>query len=139
MRNNMYILLGEGLGKDIAKNGHVRQEWFECKREGTRQRHCDIEFKVKYRSSFGDFRREVERAFGRWMTLPRAQSLIEKLEKSLKKWHREISDVKYRANAPMHILGEIVYRGANGTWRVVDVLLQAYMLFPSAQIESGAR
>lgn len=135
----MYIPIDGGLGKEIEKNGHIRKVWSECQREGVRQRRCDIEFKVKYRSSFEDFRREVERAFGRWMTLPRARTLIKKLEERLKKWHQEISGLNYPINAPMRILGAMVYRGSNGTWRVVDVSLQAYMLFLRAQSESGAR
>jgi hypothetical protein len=135
----MYVRTLAGLGKDIKKNGHIRQEWSECKREGARQRRCDITFKVKFRRSFGDFRREAERAFGRWMTGARARMLIEKREETLKKWHQEIFDLNYPDNAPMCLLGEIIYRGPNGTWRVVDVSLQAYMLFSRAQIQSGAR
>jgi hypothetical protein len=135
----MYIPIGEGLGKDIEKKGHIRQEWSECKREGTRQRSCDITFKVKFRRSFGDFRREAERALGTWMTGARARMLIEKLEEKLKKWHQEILDLNYPDNAPMRLIGKIVYRGPNGTWRVVDVSLPAYMLFSRAQLESGAR
>jgi hypothetical protein len=134
----MYVHSLEGLGKDIEKNGHVRQTWSECKHEGTRQRRCDITFKVKFRSSFADFRREAERALARWMTGARARLLIEKLEPRLKKWHKEISDLNYPDNTPLCLIGEMVYRGANSTWRVVEVLLQAYKLFPSAQIESGA-
>jgi hypothetical protein len=135
----MYISTGGGLGKDIEKSGHVRKAWSECQAEGTRQRRCDIEFKVKYRSSFEDFRREVERAFARWMTLPRAHSFIKKLEAKLKQWHQEISDLNYPANAPMQVLGAMVYRGPSGTWRVVDVVLQAYMLFSSTQLKAGAK
>lgn len=57
----MYILIGEGLGQDVVKNGHERDKWSACKREGPRQRNCDITFKVKFRRSFEDFRREAER------------------------------------------------------------------------------
>ena len=134
----MYLQTFEGLGKDIEKNGHLRREWSECKHEGTRQRKCDITFRVKFRPTFGDFRREAERGFERWMTGARARMLIEKWEERLRKWHQDISALNYPDNAPVCLLGDITYRGANGTWRVVDVRLAAYMMFPKSQIESGA-
>lgn len=134
----MYMQTLEGLGKDIDKNGHKRQVWSECKREGRRQRRCDITFRVKFRRNPGDFRREAERALGRWMTGARARALVGKKEETLQKWHQEISELNYPENAPICLLGAITYRGLNGAWRVVDVLLSAYMLFPRSQIESGA-
>jgi hypothetical protein len=122
-----------------VKNGHEREKWSACKREGARQRSCDITFKVKFRRSFRDFRSEVEQALGRWMTSGRAQILTKKLEEKLKKFHQEIIDLNYPDVAPMHILGKMIYRGANDTWRVVDGSFQAYMLFSKSQIQSGAR
>ena len=67
----MYLQTLEGLGKDIEKNGYLRHEWSECKHQGARQRRCDITFRVKFRYTFADFRREAERAFERWMTAAR--------------------------------------------------------------------
>jgi hypothetical protein len=123
------------LGKEIEKNGHTRQEWSECKLEGTRQRNCDIIFKVKFQSSFKDFRREVERALERWMTATNAQRLVKKLEGKLKQWHQEISDLKYPDNACMKLWGKITYRGPgdDSTWRVVDVSLGAYELLSKSE------
>jgi hypothetical protein len=132
----MYVHTMEGLGTDV-RNGHIRQSWSECRREGTRQRRCDITFRVKFRPNFGDFRRETERALKRWMTGARARTLIGRLEETLRRWHQEISDLNYPENAPICLLGQIIYRGLNGTWRVVDVLLQAHMTFTRARIESG--
>lgn len=138
----MYISIGElgtALGKDIVKSGHVRKAWSECQREGARQRRCDIEFRVRYRASIGDFRREVEKALSRWMTRARARELMEKIAAKLSKWHQEITDLNYPNNAPMRILGAFVYRGSDDAWRVIDVSLSAYMLFSKAQIDAGAR
>ncbi|HEY5141468.1 MAG TPA: hypothetical protein VIJ25_19460 [Methylococcales bacterium] len=123
------------LEKEIEKNGHTRQAWSECKREGTRQRSCDIIFKVKFQSSFQDFRREVERALERWMTATNARRLVEKLEGKLKQWHQEISNLKYPDNACMKLWGKITYRGPgnDNTWRVVDVSLEAYELLSKSE------
>ncbi|MBD9356762.1 hypothetical protein [Methylomonas albis] len=134
----MYISIGE-IGEDIEKNGHIRKAWSECQREGGRQRRCDIEFRIRYRKSFVGFRSEVELAMTRWMTVPRARALTAKLELGLKKWHREIADLNYQEAAPLRIFGAFVYRGADSTWRIVDVSLSTYMLFSRAQIDSGAR
>lgn len=138
----MYISIGElgaELGKDIVKNGHVRNAWAECEREGARQRCCDIELKIRYRASFADFRREVEKALARWMTLPRARALAGKLAAKLSKWHQEIADLNYLDKVPMRLFGAFVYRGGDDAWRVVDVALSTYMLFSQAQIDAGAR
>ena len=134
----MYIQTNEGLGNDIEKDGHIRQEWSECKWEGTHQRTCDITFRVKFRRTFKDFRLEVEKAFARWMTEERARFLIQKWEEKLKNWHQAISNNNYPEQAPVCLSGEIIYITRQGEWGVFDILLQSYMTFSASLIKSGA-
>lgn len=125
----MYIQASEGLGQwqsVTVKGGHKRSA---CTSPHDRERLCPIDFKVTYRSSYEDFRREVERAFGRWMTEPRARALIAKREKTLKAMHSEMPSRIGMCldKCPVTLFADIRYRGPNGgTWRVVDVELTSW-------------
>ena len=123
----MYIQTGEGLGQTtITRNGDQRFAWSECKIQSPRQRMCPFYLKVTFRHGFGDLRKEVERAFRRWMTGPRAQTLIQKREGDLRAIHKAMMDAKVPDNSPSKIGGVFIYRGPDGPrqeWRVVDVRL----------------
>ena len=120
----MYIRTNERLG-EVVRGGDVRGV---CITE-VRRKDCDIDFKVAFRRSFADFLREVEGAYGRWMTGPRARTLVRKTQETLKKWHEEMLDQKVPDTAPVVLRGPIHYRrgrrpnGTWGTWRVVDISL----------------
>jgi hypothetical protein len=122
----MYIRAGEGLGQyTIKKNGHERVKWSMCSKDGTRKRWCGVTFRIKFRHAFGDFRKEMERAFRRWMTGPRAQMLTKKLEGTLKAIHKNMMDQNTPANTLVEVKGILLYRGPDGPkqeWRVVDFL-----------------
>lgn len=119
----MYIQASEGLGQyTIKRNGHEHVKWSKCGKLGTRQRVCGITLNVKFRHSFGDFRKEVERAFRRWMTGSRARMLIEKREGDLKTFHKARLDLKVPDKAPVEVAGIFTYRGPDGgKWRIVDI------------------
>jgi hypothetical protein len=128
----MYILASEGLGQDrdwlisegVRKGHSVREQWSQCGREGTRQRRCGVFLGVPFRSSFADFRREVERALRDWMTPGRAAELVKKRERDLKAIHKKLLDDKMRAPATIAVVGTMTYRGpTNGEWRVTDIEL----------------
>jgi hypothetical protein len=79
---------------------------------------------VPFRSSFADFRREVERALENWMTKGRAAELVKRREKDLKAIHKRLRDDKMPDTAVVAVVGTMTYRGPNGgEWRVVDIWL----------------
>lgn len=127
----------DGLGQTtIKKSRHERTIWSQCTPgSDPRVRRCEFTLRVKFRHSFGEFRKEVERAFRRWMTGPRAQLLIEKQEGSLKSLHKgwiDAKNFKIPENAPTDVIGVFIYRGPDGPrqeWRIVDALMDA-LLFP---------
>jgi hypothetical protein len=98
-----------------------------------------MDFRVNFRRSFEDFLREVERAYGRWMTGPRARTLVGKSQEILKNWHEEMLSQKVNENAPVVLRGSIHYRrgrrpdGTWGTWRVVEVFLDNGRWFEPTQ------
>ena len=120
----MYIRENEGLGQvNITRNGHERVKWSLCSKIGSRQRVCGITLKIRFRISFEDFRKEVERGLRSWMTGPRAQMLSKKRAEQLKSRHKIMVDLKMPDNSPIELPGLITYRGPDGPqqeWRVVD-------------------
>ena len=122
----MYIQTSQGLGQWQSVTVKGRHKRWPCVSLGERERSCPIDFRVTFRSSYEDFRREVERAFARWMTDERARILIKKLEATLRKFHSQMPGGMALDNFPVTVLGDIRYRGPNGTWRVVDVLLTGW-------------
>jgi len=120
----MYIRENQGLGQyNITRNGHTRVKWSLCSKVGPRQRVCGITLKIRFRASFEDFRKEVERALRSWMTAPRAKMLTDKRAEQLKVRHKNMLDRNLPDLSPIELSGLITYRGPDGPqqeWRVVD-------------------
>jgi len=98
----------------VIKDGHRRH----CGAPDGRSVHCDLNLRVRFRSSFEEFLREVENAYGRWMERPTARTLIKKLQKDLKQWHQELLNAKALDNDPINLVAGLHYRRSNGTWLV---------------------
>jgi hypothetical protein len=87
---------------------------------------CDLYLKVKFRSSFEEFLRDVENAYGRWMERPTARMLIKKSQKTLQQWHQDMVNKKLYDNDPIKLEAILKYRRSNGRWFVGDSLLDKW-------------
>jgi hypothetical protein len=81
-----------------------------------------IGLKVTFRSSFPDFRREVQRAVERWAKDPRvASKLVTTNENLLKGHHKQMLAEKVPDNAPVRLFGSFSYEATGCTWSVVKL------------------
>ena len=87
---------------------------------------CDLHLKVRFRHSFGEFLREVEGAYARWMEKSTARRLGKNLTKDLKQWHQELLSAKALENDPISISAGLFYRNSGGAWLVDRSDLRQY-------------
>jgi len=114
--------------KQLPKEGLVRKDGHRryCLAPVGRHVGCDLNLRVKFRSSFEEFLREVENAYGRWMERSTARMLIKKLQKTLKEWHHDMLYQKLLDNDPINLVAGLHYRRSNGTWLVDRSDLRQY-------------
>lgn len=98
----------------VAKDGHRRF----CPIPSGRVMGCDLELRVKVRRAFGEFLREVEDAYGRWMERSTARVLTKKLQNELKQLHQELLNAGALDDDPIILVAGLFYRRSNGTWLV---------------------
>jgi hypothetical protein len=108
-------------GKVVA-DGHMRF----CPAPSGGTIGCDLTLKVRFRSSFDEFAREVERAYARWMEPVTARMLVKKLQNDLKQFHQEMLQAKVLDNDPMYLVTGLFYRKSNGSWLVRDSALRQW-------------
>lgn len=107
---------------EVVADGH----WRWCPAPTGRSLDCDLQLKVRFRSSFQEFLHEVENAYERWMAKQTAHMLVKNLQGVLKKYHDNMLDSKLRDNATVVIAAGLTYRKSNGTWHVVDSSLRLW-------------
>jgi hypothetical protein len=77
---------------------------------------CDLNLKIRFRTSLDSFLREVENAYARWMSRPTAQKIVKKLQQDLKQWHQEMLSQTVLNADPLLLVVGLHYRRSNGAW-----------------------
>lgn len=120
----MYVRINQGLGQDMMLTGVEPTNIF-CSRPPNHI--VGRKLKVRFRRSFQDFLREVERAVGRWTVFRsdpghrRVKRLVQPWEDILRRIHKSNLDAGISPGTQVEIASEFFYRGEGENSRVCGV------------------